>query len=283
MSRFPQRKTSKKKQIYHSLIYGFSEVDKMIYQPCKNAVYELLLLKKYSDCILSKIPKDLLLMICNILLDEKSSFLDNDYFQIHSRIMYNNPCEYYYGFEYGRIDNIFVDAPAVFNGSLQLSNAKPPQEVIDYYEKHFGGFGCESARPKHFALLQNVYTTHYACGYIMFGYSIKPEKFADEYDHPSLGVIDNECTFTDLSHVSKRDYIYFIGTIIACFDGIEDSEGAEVLAEKLKDKYVPPKNFISRDRILKILTDKYRFPLGQFEISHYPILTFIPTMCYCCT
>src|SRR5205814_4568518 len=87
-------------------------------------------------------------------------------FNKYSLPMYGNSTkgEVFIGYEYDRINGLY-DIPRTTDSCLQLSSKKVPGEIKKQFKELY-----PDSKPKTYALIQNVYTSHYADGKIMFGY-----------------------------------------------------------------------------------------------------------------
>jgi len=279
----------KKEQKHIKLIYGFviidkddycfRDLDKIIHEPVIKAIQYFTLIKKFRNKgIIELINKDIIDIICKKLWQRRKLFFDKKFIDVFYRPMYGKPLEEepYIGFEYDRVGDIFKDCMSIMNGKFQLSGATPPDDVVDFYKKYY-----PNKELRKFALIQEVHTSHYVSGHIMFGYTIKVHDENCELDvHTHYDDID----LYGIDHVSKRDYNFFIGKEIEYFNGIEQPEDAVLFAEFIHKVYKPIKeNLLSRQDVIKILQNRYELNESEMTLSDFPILTFIPTMCYCCT
>lgn len=200
------------------------------------------------------------------------------------------------GFEFGGIVGIFDNPPSVFDGELIFSKAKPPQEIIDLFKITY-----PNEEPECHAIIQGVYTYHYATGVIAYGYWIEPLDDLDDLDDNSNNEPDIEpvedplfeascCIHSknyeglelyNVAHTSETEQ-FFIGQKISDMGYSELGGGTMELYENLTKSYKPcviPK----KEDVLKFLKDEFDIPGDKIKLSYFPVLTFIPTMCYCCT
>lgn len=200
------------------------------------------------------------------------------------------------GFEYGRVNGLFDNFNPSYNGRLCFNTAEVPREIIQLFKERY-----PNRQAKCYALLQNAYTSHYACGEIMYGYAITlnesdPGEDADtlnDHTHTKLeGDLSGKLQIVEVGHNmdtssaqrSSCSYDYFVGTSINGFTTCEDNDGCEKLAEELSTQYRAPHDFPSKEEIQTILdkiggTEK---PI-KYSLSFLPMLVFVQTMCYCCT
>ena len=72
--------------------------------------------------------------------------------------------------------------------------------------------------------------------------------------------------------------IYFYGKIIERFETCKDDKTCEILAQQLSQKYSP---VLLPDR--DVLLQNLQKIVPSATLSELPMLTFVQTMCYCCT
>ncbi len=199
----------------------------------------------------------------------------------------------YIGFEYDRVIGIFNNYQYVYDGKLQFSTGKVPQQIIDLFKEKY-----PEKEATCYALIQDVPTYHYCYGFIMYGYWINID--ADQYISDILwDLCYKSNTFkTDLKILQAGDNLqkvpgeYFCGVNIEEFTSTEasDPESCEELAIQLCKSYEPFLNIAPKDIIIKELfstiltkTDLTQESLQKIKFSYLPVLTFVQAMCYCCT
>ena len=274
---------SKREPIFIRLIYGFYTDDiSVLEKPCTAAAISLILIHKE----LNHVPKEILQIIIMNLWELRSSFVND--LNIYYRPMYSKDLkdELYVGFDYDHISDIFVDSPSIYSGQFRLSGGAPPQEIIDSYSKHF-----PDLKLTNYALLQNAYTSHYASGNIMYGYYVNYDGVSNWDELHDLFYRDD--TVLDLEIVgvdhasSKHKCELFIGITLGSISGVEDCDDAENNAKALSKIYepvkIPSKQEILKELNIKLANEEINSCLSEKHFSSYPVLTFVPTMCYCCT
>lgn len=269
-----------KKHIFIRLVYGFAgdNTSSIIEMPCRRAILCLLTIHQFSnDSIISQIPKEIILIIAKQLWDFRQSFVAP--LNVFYRPMYNKDYigEPYYGFDYGHVVNIFKESQAISAGTYQLSSAEVPIEIVNLYSKYFHGIEM-----KRYALLQNVYTSHYASGYVMYGYYFVDDmSIGIEKDHEEIEVDGITLSVIICIAHTANYYENFIGIEMGKFQGTESDEEAEHNAMIIHNKYIPP-IIPSRERILDCL-NKNSMRVTDNQLDLFPMMSFVPTMCYCCT
>ncbi len=264
---------------FHRLVYGFDDennADVDIYGPCRKAILTFLMIRSLRSSCMNLINKQIILIIAKIIWSDRSTFLDLKQFYIP---MYGtNDSNKVYGFEFGRINELFDNPSFVYNGELRLNTALPPVEIIDMYTKHFPKVKMHSH-----AMIQNVYTSHYACGSIMYGYWFEIEdKDDDGYQYEieittDITLDDNKIEFVNVSHTCMvGNTNRFCGIELCYIGGVECSDDMIEWHNMFSRTYKPVK-ILTPEEIEKRCDAIIKITLK------YPILTFIPTMCYCCT
>lgn len=203
------------------LIYGFAiakyDFDKfgvkdseIIHLPCRNAIIQFLLIRKYRSNVLSRIPMDVIRMIVRYVWRDRENFLgfyklpkvyymptcDDDDISSDTDDNRNNNdnnnnddsvdvCSWrcpYVGYEYGWMADIFSQKIMSFeypDGScdLQLSGHTLTSVGTELLTKYYIGAipSLRSYTLKRYSILQNVNTVCRASGHIMYGY------FCDEH------------------------------------------------------------------------------------------------------
>lgn len=200
----------------------------------------------------------------------------------------NGGNEVYIGFEYDRIYDLYKHMKPIYNGKLSFSQATPPQSIIDLFNETY-----PSKTGTIFALIQDVYTSHYVDGIIITGYPInKPiieNKDSDE-DEDFDYMIDNATYITDeygcrifnvgAGHNMNTPFTFFYGKEIANLPTNEDSNEAHTLAKTLNTVYeFKSTDLPTREDCLK----KIHKIDSRFSLNELPIMVMIQTMCYCCT
>ena len=120
--------------------------------------------------------------------------------------------------------------------------------------------------------ISNVYTEHYVSGYIMFGINVTTNvEDLDVYEP-----IDENISLHDYSHNHVRKDEYFVGfELIYLAPGDENANSEDFLK-----RYFPTEeqiSYLKSDEFKKLLENNELVPSSSL------ILTFVPTMCYCCT
>lgn len=240
---------------YYSLIYGsvFEEI-KMVY-PDIEYVDDEPLIKIYS----------LPLYGCNKCDDEENMIV---------------------GIEYGRIYNLYENAKYTYDNKMQISDATIPDKIKHIFDQKY-----PNIKGKYYAVIQNVYTSHYVSGLIMYGYWILSENVLDLDTEILLGDviysyndIDNEYDIIQCGHNMKHTPSKkFIGKILSYLDETETGECCESLAKKFR-KINSTENIeiLSTEDLHLSLNELAGAPL-HIRFSPAPMIAVIQTMCHCCT
>lgn len=192
--------------------------------------------------------------------------------------LYGNPHsgECIIGFEYNRVYGLYDNLHYSYT-KLNIVDNEVPNDIITLFEKCY-----PNLKGTTHAIIQDVYTSHYASGVIMCGYWILNEY---DYVNDELFDISMKETFLDnltihcLGHNMKDcPSQYFIGRILSHLSSNEAEDNHHDLAEELSQTYTQI-SIPSKDKILselhKISTD--------ITISIIPSIVLLQTMCYCCT
>lgn len=247
----------------YRLIYGFVNDDPNILS--RSSVSTLLTIYRNRESIFSELPFELIQIIIKCMLENNDVL--PPLFKIYHPHLYSRPDtnQRYVGFDYGHVKNLYTDPPFVYAGELCLSTAKPPIEVIDICHELFSGI-----QMKQYALLQDVYTSHYANGCIAFGYWINNHYFETDEIH----VGEHKLDFIVPAHTLEREATIFLGVILDWIVAVEDEDDSCQSVNTIHKPYYPV-SLPSRDKIIKALKDG--------KLSPLPVLTFIPLNCHCCT
>ena len=208
---------------------------------------------------------------------------DGNLFKHYSLPMYGGDSEdmskQFIGFCIDSIYGIMDNYKAYYSGHLQFSTASVPEFIKDEFKNNFP----EEITPKCYALIQNVYTSHYCYGSIIYAYEIDTSKLGDEVYDIDIETIRIKSDIYTISksggHNMEKSPDYFIGNIIEDLETCEDHESCEKLADQLMKPYHIPMQLSSKSELINEIKEiDYRLTL-----SKYPVLTFIECMCYCCT
>jgi len=254
---------------------------------CYDCIMTLLAIRWFRSSMLSPLDKNVVILIARIIWNDRHSYIPLDTFYLPMYGTYQN--EPYYGFEYTTVCGLFESPPyVVVSGKnccdgLSIVTADPPKQIANLYQKHF-----PNLKPHSFALIDNVYTSHYATGDIMFGFFCKDK---DIYDANDLEVHAwNSGVVAEIAHCYKNknnnDFDYFCG--IKLFEGgggIECPEDAIKFAEMLQRRHVVPKRHRNVRKFKEFLRTKlFSEDIHSYKFqTEYPVITFVPQMCHCCT
>jgi hypothetical protein len=190
----------------------------------------------------------------------------------------------YVGIKFGEIDSIFDHLKTTNQTSLQITNLKPTDEIIETMNKLY-----PKKTSKCQAFLQDIYTSHYVDGFIACGHFVQQIYSYDEENDDNNKHIEYLDNVNDVivEHSNKEIEIYSIAhnltaSIMAShFVGIR--LGDDFVNFNFNDNNEPAHNFY------KLLTTTYNYDnnlnikFKQNYLASGQQIAFVPTMCYCCT
>jgi len=200
-------------------------------------------------------------------------------FQKYTLPMYGAPDggdDEFIGFEYGRIYGLYDNLHYAYDGSLKLTNCSVPSSIKELFNITY-----PLVIGKCYAIIQDVYTSHYANGNIAYGYWIFTDndetcdKLSDMSYNESTGDINVLCPGHNMKNIPSQ---YFYGKIIKRLPENECSDDCEKLAKQLCKSYTSI-NIPSRDNMLEELHQID----PNIKLSTIPIIVLLEGMCYCCT
>ena len=271
----------------------YQSLEEFLSTPCKTAIVTFLCIKKYALSVLSNVPKDIILMISKKVWDDRKNFLPFK-LEKHSRFMYGRrDTDTYVGVTYDILQSVFNHPTFVYSGEFCMSTAEPQQSVVRSYKKFFPKY----VPSKIYILDGDIYTSHYVAGEIMYGFFFNVN--SDEYIDGNIRVNDIDFRISQVGHNLESKYDKFIGICLDSVDGVDSPvvsmENANVFHNKfsfanIADKYGhidDMKDFIKKE-IIDLYIDMQADGDGDgsvidVDIHDYPIIGFIPQMCYCCT
>jgi hypothetical protein len=274
---------------------NYRELNEFLHEPCKKAIVCFLLIKKYRKSILDNVPKEIIQMIVKKVWQDREVFLPF-HFEQHHRFMYGHrDIDTYLGITYDIIPSIFDQPSFVYGGEYCISKAAPPPAAVEIYQKFFPGYIASSI----YILDGDIYTSHYVSGDIMYGFffnisDVDCSLYSCEYVYETLVLDDNIFVIRNIAHNLKSKYRYFAGIVLDSIDGVEQPNDSIENGERCHKKYdlstLNPidhlKNEIAAYLINHLKNDNSSHVnslIDCVEIHPYPILGFIPGMCYCCT
>ncbi len=193
------------------------------------------------------------------------------------------------GYEYGRINGIFNQLH-YDTTELHFSHSKVPDKIVELWKKTY-----PKLEAKCYAIIQDVYTCHYANGYVGYGY------WMFEYDNCDGYCFGNDLESLEHHYISQISHTMkdtpsslFCGVNLNEFSNIDELDDCEELAEQLCQVYKPSSKLASRETIIMHITGNVlsklnhnirRIIMTKLDdiLSPTPVIAFIPTMCYCCT
>lgn len=236
------------------------------------------------------------ILIYGFCLDDHPSTEPKKDFILHKMPMYGNfynknekgyNQRTFIGFEYGMIKGLYDHATTKFD-DMQLSQDIVPDVIKQSFSECY-----PDIEPKCYALIQNVYTSHYASGLIMYGYFMDleaTENVDEDYDIRELvdrmqgnKDFDFDIEYFSAGHNMKypNDYMCFVGKKVTELPCLEDSDESAILAEQLTKVHSRPTNIKTSEEIKNII-EKFG-ELKVIKSTKIPQMATIQTMCYCCT
>lgn len=211
------------------------------------------------------------------LLEATKNDLKNKKLKLFSMPMYGNSTSIsksILGMKYGSIPGFYDQITTFDSTTVNIHD-----ELVENSVKK--RFGSDDSRPKCYALVSGVYTSHYVAGVLMVGFWI-------DYDRSNFEIEDKlfEATFEDnpsFSIVNPSHVInnrgYFIGKVLGMFGQTEDYRDCEKLAIQLTQKWEIPTLTIND------VLDMSEYVVDNFggTLRGKQSTVFIPTMCHCCT
>lgn len=125
-----------------------------------------------------------------------------------------------------------------------------------------------------YCLLDNVYTSHYACGNIMYGFYLKIAKNDIDKARAHDELVYLEC------NQRINDNVFFYGINVCCIEGLDSPDVSKKPSHRLAKQLT--KTYNVKKLKLPALDLTVLDNLTYKKISHTG-LSFIQTMCYCCT
>jgi hypothetical protein len=191
------------------------------------------------------------------------------------------------GIKFDRIDKLFQNYTHDSN-ILAISTSEPSQAIKDLWKVTY-----PNIEGKCYCLIQNVYTSHYADAYVMYGYwfNVKDDPNIDvsdeiwrirgaEYD--GMMILDpghNQCDS------GQMPAPFFYGKILKELHSNEAEDYCELLAENVRKIYTSDNIKIpTRSECIGSIIEHANLPDPKLiSLSDAPEITIITGMCYCCT
>lgn len=195
--------------------------------------------------------------------------------------------ETFIGYQYNVIRGLYDKLHKSTTHTLRINNHKVSNEIRNEFKKEYPG-----VRGRKVALIQNVYTSHYATACVAYGYfiatrsdtdldNLDTEAMSDKpmiVDGVNLNVIEVAHDMAD--NLNKNYTRYFYGRIIEKFVALEDGEtDPEKLAKQLNKLYKSvklPSKQVMESQLQTIAENSNLY-------GNYPILAVLETMCHSCT
>ena len=269
----------------------YQSFDKFISAPCRMAILCFLCIKKYSQSILSNVPRDIIFMISKKVWDDRNTFLPLN-METHRRYMYGRrDTDTYIGVTYNIIRSVFDHPTFVYGGEFCMSYSEPQSSVIELYQKFFPNY----IPSKIYILDGDIYTSHYVYGDIMYGFyfNVTLETYIGS-ENTKINNIDFK--IYDVGHNLHSKYTKFVGISLDSVSGVDEPvismENANVFHKKYNYSEIVQQYgdlYKMKDDIVKAIIEFYSDSEDhynediQVDIHEYPILGFVPLMCYCCT
>lgn len=213
--------------------------------------------------------------------DEYKNVKETELFKKYALPMYGNPYggEKFIGFEYGRIYGLYDKVHYTYGDTLSFTSATVPDNIKSLFEETY-----PTLKGTCHAIIQNVYTSHYTSGSIMYGYWINQinneDKILDIVYGAEMETYGYDIQIKEIGHNMSNSVQFFIGVNIKEFVANEGDRDHEKLAEQLTKAYSTTNSKLpERDVILRIL----RNIDPQINLSQLPMLCLLQNMCYCCT
>jgi len=162
-------------------------------------------------------------------------------------------------------------------GRLQLTD---PVVCVPQHIKHKMKTLYPDKTCKEYALIQNVYTSHYTNASIYHGYYVHVADYEDDYDitfNSDIELLDTG----GAGHNMKHDCNLFIGTSLGHLTETEDIEDCHTLAKQISTVYNIPENFPTKEELQKELLLKCKSE--EFTVVGKCRTITSQNMCYCCT
>jgi len=220
--------------------------------------------------------------------DEDTGFNDDGIFKHYFLPMYGSPCydKVVFGFEYGRVNSLYSSETFVYNGHLCFTTAKPPNEIVEELRTKYPG-----KQINNYAMIQDVYTSHYTSADVVFGYWVDTSNLMDHTDEGENlyeklsdltwkddGVDGAQLIDTSSGHNIPGQATFIIGKRIGKLPSTETIDECVHLEEALSKKYytcpLPDKDALE-EYVKKINPG--------LKLHRLPVLTLVQNMCYCCT
>lgn len=202
-------------------------------------------------------------------------------FQKYTAPMNSNDTVEFIGFEYGRVCGLYDSLHYSYENELQLCAESVPDSIIGSFADYYPGVTGKS-----YAIIQDVYTSHYVWGTIMYGYWITTnnKKVTGELCDLELDKKWKNVEIKLPGHNMKDlPGDLFIGKSLGELSQCEDNDVRDYykLAKQICKTYMIDNetNLPSRNTILKRLHKVN----SKIDISIIPQIALIQNMCYCCT
>lgn len=178
---------------------------------------------------------------------------------------------YFIGFQYGQVDLLYDKLHSGYGESFTVCHSKPSQEIKDLFKQCYPDLKTTT-----YALFQNVYTSLFSNGVIMYGYWIS------NFDYDGLYTIQKMEVCVP-AHTMENKYSdkQFIGIILTELPSFEDQNPKDLhkVAKKLTKRYKKPIDLARRSNLLTELSAID----PEAELSPFPMFAVIPLACHCCT
>lgn len=201
-------------------------------------------------------------------------------FKKYTAPMNSNTTTEFIGLEYGRVCGLYDSLHYSYGNELQLCTETVPDFFIELFEKCYPGVTGKS-----YAIIQDVYTSHYVYGTIMYGYWITAQ--ANIVDELCDLKLDKKWKNTEIKlpghNMKDLPGELFIGISLGELSQCEDNDSRDYfkLAKQICKKYTldDEPDILSRNTILKLLHTIN----PEIDISIIPQIALIQNTCYCCT
>jgi hypothetical protein len=191
----------------------------------------------------------------------------------------SNKGESFIGIKYGKIDKLYKNYTSNEHNLLLLCS-EPSLEIKKLFSRIYPDLEGDCH-----ALIQNVYTSHYASGVIAYGFWIYPknEEVLDLLNEESFFLSKQDMGVIPVSHIMEKSTpsAYFYGKVITVLKPLEEpADDCKKLAKKLSKLYEP---VAISDYCSSTTSLAKKIKTNEFFLHKYPEIAVISTMCYCCT
>ena len=175
----------------------------------------------------------------------------------------------YVGIEFGKVPNILDKLYKVdINEKLQITNDKPSIKIINKMGNLYPG-----KELKCYAILQNIYTSHYVSGEIYAG-------FLCNHNDNIFDINLNGFTTINVSHNICDDKIFVGKQLSKDYECFEEDDDTGLPGIKLYEMLTTTYSYEGDASDFNEVMDNQQ--LKDFKKSKL-MIAFVPSMCYCCT